>query len=311
LKIVFMGTPRFAVPSLSRLICDGHDVVAVVTQPQRPSGRGLEPTAPPVKTLADSKELRVLQPENVNLQESLQELTQLEPELIIVVAYGAILRKPLLELPSIGCVNLHASLLPKLRGVAPINWAIIEGQRATGVTTIWMNEKVDAGEIIQQRYVPILPEETAGELEERLSVIGSELLSKTILAIKDGTAPRIPQDATISTYAPMLKKEDGIVDWNRDAESLSDHVRGVTPWPGAQTTVHGEPLKILKVRAIELVSTYEPGSILMLEQDGAISVATGRGKVHVISVQPAGKKPMPAADFARGRRLREGERFGT
>jgi methionyl-tRNA formyltransferase len=306
-----MGTPRFAVPSLSRLVGDGNDIVAVVTQPQRPSGRGLEPTPPPVKVLADKKGLRVLQPENVNLPESTQELIALDPELIVVVAYGAILRKPLLELPSVGCINLHASLLPKLRGVAPINWAIIEGHRAAGVTTIWMNEKVDAGEIIQQRYVPILPEETAGELEERLSHLGSELLSRTLVAVREATAPRIPQDAALSTYAPMLKKEDGVIDWGRDAEALSDHVRGVTPWPGAQTTIHGEPAKILKVRVVELMSMYEPGSILALDEDGAIAVAAGRGVLHVITVQPAGKKPMAAVDFARGRRLREGERFGT
>lgn len=306
-----MGTPRFAVPSLSRLVSDGYDIVAVVTQPQRPSGRGLEPVPPPVKVLADEKRLRVLQPENVNSPEAIQELTALRPELIVVVAYGAILRKPLLELPSVGCINLHASLLPKLRGVAPINWAIIEGHRATGVTTMWMNEKVDAGEIIQQRYVSILPEETAGELHERLCQIGSELLSKTLLSIKEGTAPRIPQDAALSTYAPMLKKEDGIIDWARDAEAVSDHVRGVTPWPGAQTTLHSEPIKILRVRVVELMSMYTPGSILKLDEDGAIAVAAGRGVLHVITVQPAGKKAMPAVDFARGRRLREGERFGT
>jgi len=306
-----MGTPRFAVPSLSQLVGDGHDVIAVVTQPERPSGRGLEPTPPPVKILASEKGLRVLQPENVNLPESIQELSALEPELIVVVAYGAILRKPLLELPSIGCVNLHASLLPKLRGVAPINWAIIEGHRATGVTTIWMNEKVDAGEIIHQRYVPILPEETAGELQDRLCRAGSELLSRTLLAVKAGTAPRIPQDPALSTYAPMLKKEDGVIDWDRDAEALSDHVRGVTPWPSAQTTLHGEPIKILKVRVIESMTMYKPGSIVKLDEDGAIAVAAGRGLLHVVTVQPAGKKPMPAVDFARGRRLHEGERFGT
>jgi methionyl-tRNA formyltransferase len=305
-----MGTPRFAVPPLSRLVSDGHDIVAVVTQPQRPSGRGLEPIRPPVQVLADEKGLKVLQPENVNSLESIQQLATLDPELIVVVAYGAILRKPLLELPSVGCINLHASLLPKLRGVAPINWAIIEGHRATGVTTIWMNEKVDAGEIIQQRYVPILPEETAGELHERLCQIGSELLSRTLLAVKEETAPRIPQDAALSTYAPMLKKEDGIIDWGRDAEALSDHVRGVTPWPGAQTTIHSEPIKILRVRVVELMSMYKPGSILKLDEDGAIAVAAGRGILHVTMVQPAGKKVMPAVDFVRGRRLHEGERFG-
>jgi len=311
LRIVFMGTPRFAVPSLSRLVGDGHEILAVITRPQRPSGRGLEPTPPPVKIVADEKGLKVLQPEKVNLPEHISELSSLRPELIVVVAYGAILRRPLLELPSTGCINLHASLLPKLRGVAPINWAIIEGHRATGVTTIWMNEKVDAGEIIQQRYVSILPEETAGELHDRLSIIGSELLSRTILAVKEGTAPRITQDAALSTYAPMLKKEDGVVDWGRDAEAFADHVRGVTPWPGAQTTVKGESVKVLKVKVRELTSVYEPGSVVGLNEDGAVLVATGRGVVEILSVQPAGKKSMPAVDFARGRRLQKGDRFGT
>jgi methionyl-tRNA formyltransferase len=306
-----MGTPRFAVPSLSRLLSDGHDVAGVVTQPDRPSGRGRRLTPPAVKLLAVEKELRVLQPERVNLDEPIQTLTALQPELIVVVAYGGILRTPLLELPTFGCVNLHASLLPRLRGVAPINWAIIRGDKETGVTTMWMAEKVDAGEIIFQKSVPIHDEETASELELRLSGIGSELLSRTLVAIEEGNAPREPQDHSVASYAPRLKKEDGVIDWNKHAESLCNHIRGVTSWPGAQTTFEGEPLRILKAGVLDTGSSHEPATVLSVNKDGALAVAAGRGAVLIFSVQPPGKKPMGAVDFARGRRLREGDRFGT
>ncbi|KPJ59799.1 MAG: hypothetical protein AMJ46_09735 [Latescibacteria bacterium DG_63] len=306
-----MGTPRFAVPSLSRLLSDGHDVAAVVTQPDRQSGRGRKLTQSPVKLLAIEKKLKVLQPPNVNLDAVVETLASLKPELTVVVAYGAILRKPLLELPSIGCINLHASLLPALRGVAPINWAIIRGEKETGVTTMWMTEKVDAGEIIFQRRVPILDEETASELEDRLSGIGSELLSRTLTAVREGNAPRQAQDHSMFSYAPRLKKEDGVIDWEKDAQSLCNHIRGVTSWPGAQTTFRGEPLKILRAKVLEAESTHEPGTVLNVNEGGAIAAAAGRGSVLVITVQPPGKKPMNAVDFARGRRVRVGESFGT
>lgn len=344
MRLVFMGTPRFAVHSLSRLLEDGHEVAAVVTQPDKPSGRGRGVTPPPVKLLALDKGLRILQPQNVNLEESLRDLSALKPELLVVVAYGAILRRQLLSLPYQGCINLHASLLPRLRGVAPINWAIIHGEKVTGVTTMWMNEKVDAGEIIFRREVPILPEETAGELTERMAMIGSELLSETLKAVANGTAPRIAQDVSLSSYAPRLKKEDGIIDWGKDAESLFNHIRGVTPWPGAQTTFKGEPLKLVKSamvqpgaqqgaqagaqhgpqtgkepgRDIQFSEAPPPGTVLAVldarseaSGQGGIVVATGRGALRILIVQPSGKKPMGAAEFARGRRLSKGDRFGT
>jgi methionyl-tRNA formyltransferase len=311
LRIVFMGTPHFAVPSLSRLLSDGHEIVAVVTQPDRPSGRGRRLTSSPVKLLAVERELKILQPKNVNLEAPLETLTSLEPEVVVVVAFGGILRKPLLELPSTGCINLHASLLPKLRGVAPVNWAIIRGEKETGVTTMWMAEKVDAGEIIFQRRVSIHDEETASELEERLSEVGSELLSSTLDAVAEGSAPREPQDHSISSYAPKLKKEDGVIDWHRNAEELYNHIRGVTPWPGAQTTLRGEPLKILRAKVLDADSSHEPATVLNVDKEGAVAVAAGGGAVLIITVQPPGKKPMSAVDFARGRRLREGESFGT
>ena len=337
-----MGTPRFAVPSLSRLLEDGHDVAAVVTQPDKPRGRGREVYPPPVKLLALERGLRILQPENVNLDEAITELTALKPELIVVVAYGAILRKRLLSLPSMGCINLHASLLPRLRGVAPINWAIIQGETVTGVTTMWMNEKVDAGEIIFRREVPILPDENAGELTERMAAAGSELLSRTLNEVALGTAPRLPQDVSVSSYAPRLKKEDGVVDWNKDATSLFNHVRGMTPWPGAQTTFKAEPLKILKATVVpgalgsglpapagETSPAADttaaglaagaagavPGAVLDVREEASgeagIVVATGKGALRLLEVQPSGKRPMAAAEFARGRRLSRGDRFGS
>ncbi|MFH0778847.1 MAG: methionyl-tRNA formyltransferase [Candidatus Eisenbacteria bacterium] len=306
---MFMGTPRFAVPSISRLVSDGHEIAVAVTQPDRPSGRGQEVAVPPVKAFAQAKGIGILQPADVNGEDAVRELSPLEPELIVVVAFGAILRKQLLDLPKRGCINLHASLLPRLRGVAPINWAIIRGERATGATTMWMNEKVDAGEIIFQRYVPILPEETASELEGRLSDIGSELLSITISAVTEGNAPRIPQDISQASYAPRLKKADGIVEWKRDAVSVCDHIRGVTVWPGAQTTFRGEPIKIVKARVLDVVTASEPGRVLRVDAGGAV-VATGSGALLVTHVQPAGKKAMSAVEFARGRRILEDEAFG-
>jgi methionyl-tRNA formyltransferase len=311
LKVVFMGTPGFAVPPLLRLVADGHDVAGVVTQPDRPSGRGREVTSPPVKQSALEKGLKILQPENVNSEESVREITSLAPELIVVVAFGAILRRPLLELPSRGCINLHASLLPRLRGVAPVNWAIVRGEKTTGVTTMWMNEQVDAGEIIFQQEIPIMPEETAGELEERLSRLGSDLLSETLRAVEKSTAPRVPQDIALKSYAPKLKKENGKIDWRKDSATLHNHIRGMTPWPGAQTTVGGEPVKILKARVHSLAGEHTPGSVLGVSEVGGIEVAAGSGSIAVLVIQPAGKKPMAAADFARGRRLSERDRFGT
>jgi methionyl-tRNA formyltransferase len=335
-----MGTPRFAVPSLSRLLEDGHDMAAVVTQPDKPRGRGREVYPPPVKLLALEKGLRVLQPENVNLEQPVTELATLKPELIVVVAYGAILRKRLLSLPSLGCINLHASLLPRLRGVAPINWAIILGEEVTGVTTMWMNEKVDAGEIIFQRDVHILPEENAGELTERIAAVGSELLSQTLNEVTRGTAPRLPQDVTISSYAPRLKKEDGIIDWSKGADTLFNHVRGMTPWPGAQTTFKAEPVKILKAAVTREAPARElapvdapgagggptpggtiqaagalPGTVLDVREEASgqagIVVSTGDGALRLLVLQPSGKRPMAAAEFARGRRLSKGDRFGS
>ena len=314
-----MGTPRFAVPSLARLLEDGHDVATVVTQPDKPRGRGRQVCPPPVKLLALERGLRILQPDNVNLEGPITELEALRPELVVVVAYGAILRKRLLSLPSSGCINLHASLLPRLRGVAPINWAIILGERVTGVTTMWMNEKVDAGETIFQREMPILPEETAGELTERMAAAGSELLSETLKEVARGTAPRLPQDVSLSSYAPRLKKEDGIIDWKKDTASLSNLIRGVTPWPGAQTTFKTEPVKILKA-AVEPGghppdSSIPPGTVLDLREgasgEAGIVVATGTGTLRLVVLQPSGKRPMAAAEFARGRRLSRGDRFGS
>jgi methionyl-tRNA formyltransferase len=304
-----------------------------------------------VKRLALERGLRVVQPENVNLDGPIAELTALKPELIVVVAYGAILRKRLLSLPTGGCINLHASLLPRLRGVAPINWAIILGETVTGVTTMWMNEKVDAGEVIFQREVPILPDENAGELTERMAAVGSELLSRTLSEVARGTAPRLPQDVSVSSYAPRLKKEDGVMDWSKDALSLFNHVRGVTPWPGAQTTFKGESLKVLKATVVSIglvpglpapaagtgtatpvadaapgadtpaggtaaaSASAAPGTVLDLREgaseEAGIVIAAGRGALRLVIVQPSGKRPMAAAEFARGRRLSKGDRFGS
>jgi len=311
MRIVFMGTPDFAVPSLKSLHAAGHELVLVVTQPDRPAGRGRKLTSPPVKTAALELGLPVDQPESVNTDEFTARLTELAPDLFVVVAFGQILRQKLLDIPPQGSVNVHGSLLPDYRGVAPINWAVVNGETETGVTTMYMARTVDTGAIIQKRATPIGPDETAGELYDRLSNLGGELIADTVGLIARGEAPRIEQGTPGVGYARKLKRADGIIDWTLPAKRVHDHIRGMTPWPGATTRFGKRMLLVTRSvvgRSGESAAPAEPGTILSLG-DG-IEVAVDDGSVRLLEVKPEGKRAMAADEFARGYRPEVGDRLG-
>ncbi len=301
-----MGTPRFAVPSLRALVSAGHDVVAVVTQPDKPKGRGRRTAPPPVKCEAVSHGIQVLQPAKIRTDEFALCLEGLEPEVVCVVAYGKILPKRVLDIPPRGCINVHASLLPKYRGAAPVNWAIIRGERTTGVTTMLMDEGMDTGDILLQRQVAI-EDDDAETLAERLSHVGAELLVETLEALERGALTPRPQDDSAATYAPMLKKEMGLIDWSRDAEEIRNLVRGLRPWPGAYTQWGEKTLKV--IRAVVAQGEGRPGEVI--EASTSLVVAAGRGALRIEELQLEGSKRMGAADFLRGHRIETGTVLGS
>lgn len=300
MRVVFMGTPDFAVPSLTRIHEKGHDVALVVTQPDRPAGRGRKLRAPAVKTAALELRLPLEQYDDVNTEEFAGRLRELAPDLLVVVAFGQILEGGLLELPRHGAVNVHASLLPRYRGTAPINWVIVNGEAETGVTTMFMASRVDAGEIILSRKTPIRDMETAGELAERLSEMGAELLTETMDLIERGEAPRIVQDPETASYVRKLRKSDGEIDWSQPSDRVLDRIRGMTPWPGAYTWYRGKMLRVDRAEPGAGVDG-EPGEIVRVSKD-AIEVATGDGTVRLLEVRPEGRGSMSADAFARGYR---------
>jgi len=314
MKIVFLGTPEFSVPSLEAITGAGHDIDLVLTQPDRPRGRKSVPAAPPVKRAAQALNLHVEQPENINEPATADELHRRKPDLIVVVAFGQILGRKVIEAPKIACLNLHASLLPKYRGAAPVPAAILNGETETGVTVQRVVRKLDAGDILRRRATRIGSDETAGGLLQRLSLIGAELLVESLDSISTVTAVFTPQDDSQATYAPMLKKSDGLIDWTRDAEYIERHMRAMSPWPGAFTFLvrGGKPLRLLitKVSVVSAGAREEPGRIYEVSQDG-FSVAAGSAGVRIERLHPAGKKEMTAAEFARGYRLSAGERLAS
>ncbi len=310
MRILFMGTPEFALISLEKLIEAGEEVVGVITQPDRPRGRGRRVTASPVKAFAQEKAIPVYQPERLKDGEVLEKLAGFAPDLIVVVAYGKILPREVLELPPLGCINVHASLLPRYRGAAPIHWAIIRGEGVTGVTTMYIDEGMDTGDIILQEEVPILPEDNAGTLHDKLAHAGARLLLDTVARIKAGTAPRIPQPEEGVSYAPPLERTDEILDWKRPARQLWFQVRGLNPWPGAMTYWQGEILKVWEVSPLKGDGDAAPGEIIAVDKQEGILVGTGKGLLRLEVVQPAGKRRMTASDFARGYGVKEGLFFG-
>lgn len=309
MRLVFMGTPDFAVPSLQALAAAGHEIAAVITQPDRPRGRGKKLLPPPVKGTALAAGLPVRQPSDMKDRGFLEDLRRLQPELIAVVAFGRILPREILDLPARGCVNLHASLLPRYRGAAPIHRAVMNGEVETGVTTMWMAPRLDAGDIILQEKLPIPPEATTGEIHDRLAEVGAGLLVHTLELIASGRAPRLPQDEALATYAPPLQPEEEVIHWERPAQVIYNQIRGLNPWPGAYTLRSGERLKIYGARLTDPAATGRPGQVVEAVREGFV-VQAGKGRLLVTSVQPPGKKIMPAPAYLQGYPMVPGEILG-
>jgi methionyl-tRNA formyltransferase len=304
-RILFMGTPAFALPSLQILHDKQYPIIGVVSQPDRPQGRGLKEVAPPVKVLAQKFGLHVYQPEKVRDYSFLDTFRKLNPEMVIVVAFGQILPKEIIDYPSMHCLNIHPSLLPKYRGAAPLNWQIIRGETTTGVTIMLMDEGMDSGDILLQEETDLGAAETYGELHDRLAQLGAELLIKTIEQMAEGTAKRKPQDASIVTFAPRLKKETGKIDWNNKASDIVNLIRGLSPIPAAYTHLDGQALKIFSAEANKNKLSETPGTIGEVCAAG-IRVAASDGYVILKDVQLAGKKRMLISDFLRGYRVSTG-----
>jgi len=309
LKIVFMGTPDFAVPSLQALHDAGHEVLSVVTQPDRPKGRGRKLAPPPVKKAALRFGYPVLQPETVRTREFHEAMRRLAPELYVVAAFGQILPQSLLDIPTRGSINVHASLLPSLRGAAPIQWTIINGEHETGITTMMMDKGMDTGDILLRETTEVSPRETAAELHDRLKQIGARTLIRTLQRLQSGTLERIPQDHEKATYAPMLKKMDGQIDWSLPAEQIERLIRGLNPWPGAFTFSDGMRLKIYKASVQPLDTNMEPGTILECYA-GELRIATGKWSLAIKEIQGESGKRLPIDDFLCGCRLPDGTCLG-
>ena len=308
MRVVFMGTPAFAVPTLAKLVEAGHEVLLVVTQPDRPVGRGHKLTPPPVKQKAVELGLAVYQPEKIKTDEAHERLRALAPDVIVVVGYGQIIPQRIIDLPQYGCVNVHSSLLPKYRGAAPVNWAIVRGETVTGVCTMMIVKKLDAGDVLLYRETPIGENETASEVMERLAPMGAELLVETLAGLQSGTITPRPQDDEASTYAPMMKREDGEIDWSLPAQEIHNRARGFDPWPGAFTSFRGKRLHLRGTRVID--GTAPAGEIV--EAGEALVVGCGAGgSLAAAEVQVEGKARMRAADFANGYRPTPGERLGA
>ncbi len=307
IRTVFMGTPEFALPTLQGLIDAGANLVGVYTQPDRPKGRGKKLTASPVKELALAHQLTVFQPERLRRPEAVEELRRLAPDLIVVVAYGQILPRSVLEIPRFQCINVHASLLPKYRGAAPINKAIVDGETETGVTTMLMDVGLDTGAMLVKRSTPIGPDETAGEVHDRLALLGREALEETLRLICAGQLTPQEQDETASTYAPMMNKEDGLIDWSRSAREIHNQVRGLDPWPGAYSYLNGQVLKIAATWVDEEAGGT-PGEVLGADA-GGVRVACGQGALLIGELQLPGKKRLAAREFLSGCPLPTGTRL--
>lgn len=307
MRIVFMGTPEFAVPCLERLVADGHEVVGVFTQPDKPKGRGHKMQFPPVKEKAVEYNIPVFQPQKMRDGTAYSILKELDPELIIVVAYGKIIPQDILDLPKYGCVNIHASLLPRYRGAAPIQWCVLNGEKKSGVTSMQMDAGLDTGDMLIKAETDIGENMTAGELHGALSVLGAEVMSQTIKNIVDGTLERTKQDDSLSNYAPMLSKELCPIDWTKSAEKIHDQIRGLSPWPVATASLNGEIYKLHKSENAGKTNGV-PGEIVSV--DGGLTVSCGDGNsIRILSIQAPGKKAMSCEDFLRGHKIEVGEKF--
>ena len=309
MRIVFMGTPEFAVPSLEALLKSEDQVVGIVTQPDRPKGRGHNLGPPPVKVIAQRAGIPLLQPLKIKTPDFLEALAAWKPDLIAVTAFGRILHAPILNLPPKGCVNVHGSLLPKYRGAAPVQWAIINGERETGITTMLMDEGMDTGPILLQERIPIMPGDTAGTLARRLADLGGRLLVETIRQLKAGTISPRAQDHSQGSMATLLKKEDGVLDWSWGAQSIANRIRGLSPWPGAYTFLGHDRFNIWSAVAVPARSEEQPGTIIAVTKR-SIQVATGDGVLELVEIQTANSKRMTVSQFLAGHQVSVGTRLG-
>ena len=300
MRVVFMGTPDIAATCLKKIIADGFNVVGVYTQPDRPKGRGMKMVMSPTKEVALANNIPVFQPENFRADEDVQALRDLKPDVVAVVAYGRILPQRVLDIAPRGFINIHASVLPKYRGSAPYQWAVLDGLEETGVTAMFLVREMDAGDIIDVSKTPIGPDETAGELLDRLAVLGADLLSKTLGRLTEGDVEHTPQDASQVSFAPMLDKTMCPIDWCKTAQQVHNHVRGLHPWPVATTEIQGKKFTVHATKIVE--GSGEPGQILGLSKTG-LKIACGEGAVEIISLQAEGGKRMAAPDYFRGHPL--------
>lgn len=311
MRVVFMGTPAFAEPSLRALAESGrYEVVGVVCQPDRPKGRSGKPQACPAKQCALSEGIPVYQFERIRRPEGVQTLRALAPDVCVTAAFGQILSQELLDIPRLGTVNVHASLLPKYRGSAPINWCLINGETETGVTTMLTDKGMDTGDILLSARTPIGPNETAGELTQRLSVLGAQLLLQTLQQLEAGVCPRTPQNPDEASYYPLLKKETGLIDWTQSARTVFNLVRGVDPWPGAYTPMEGGTLKVWKAAAHAQSAGAQPGMVLRSSAREGLFVATGDGVLELLEIQAPGSRRMNAKDYLRGHAIPAGTLLG-
>ena len=300
MRVVFMGTPDIAATCLKKILADGFEVVGVYTQPDRPKGRGMKLVASPVKEVALAHDLPVFQPENFREEETVEQLRSLKPDICAVVAYGRILPQKVLDVPTYGCINIHASVLPKYRGSAPYQWAVLDGLTETGVTAMYLCREMDAGDIIDVSKTPIGENETAGELLDRLAVLGADLLSKTLTRFESGKVEAAPQNPAEVCFAPMLDKTMCPIDWTKTARQVHNHVRGLHPWPVATMELQGKTFKVHEPRVVE--GNGAPGKILGLTKTG-LRIACGEGAVEILSLQAEGGKRMAAPDYFRGHPL--------
>ncbi|PIE56118.1 MAG: methionyl-tRNA formyltransferase [Desulfobulbus propionicus] len=308
MRIVFMGTPDFAVPTLQALLDGPHQVAAVVCQPDRPKGRGRKLAKPPVKVLAEGAGLSILQPQTIRTPEFRDELASLHPDLLVVVAYGHILPGSLLDLPPLGALNVHGSLLPKYRGAAPIQWAIINGERQTGLTLMQMNEGMDTGDILLQESIPVSDEDTAGSVFQRLAALGGAMINDALNRLAAGELRPVPQDDSRATVAPMLAKETGRLNWNAPAATLHNLIRGLDPWPSAFTFLKETRFRLFTSAHVREISAQPPGTIISVDNRGLL-ISTGEGSLLVREIQAAGRRRMTIADCLNGLTLRPGDRF--
>ena len=305
MRLIYMGTPQFAVSPLRSLAATGNEIAGVVTRTDKPSGRGRHVASPPVKLAASELGLAVYQPKRVKAPEFIDLLRNIGPDLIIVAAYGQMIPKEILMLPQFGCVNIHASLLPLYRGAAPVNWAIIRGERETGDTLMRMDEGMDTGPILMQQRIPINTDDTAGTLTDKLSALGAQLITAAVPLLASGKLIPVPQDNAQATMAPLLKKEDGLIDWSLAAREIHDRVRGLSPWPGAYGYLDGKTVRIIATEVHDGVG--EPGTLY--ERDiNILEAGTGSGLLRIMVLQPEGKRPMTAGEFIRGHRV-AGKKF--